>query len=34
VAQGGEVVAGQNPGGGAVFTVYLPHTPHSDVPSE
>jgi two-component system sensor histidine kinase KdpD len=34
VAQGGEVVAGQNPGGGAVFTVYLPHTPHSEVPSE
>ncbi|MGH7958769.1 MAG: sensor histidine kinase, partial [Opitutaceae bacterium] len=24
VAQGGEVVAGENPGGGAVFTVYLP----------
>jgi two-component system sensor histidine kinase KdpD len=34
VAQGGDVVAGQNPGGGAVFTVYLPHTPHGEVPSE
>lgn len=33
-AQGGDVVAGQNPGGGAVFTVYLPHTPHGDVPPE
>jgi two-component system sensor histidine kinase KdpD len=34
VAQGGEVVAGENPGGGAVFTVYLPHQPHGDVPLE
>ena len=34
VAQGGEVVAGENPGGGAVFTVYLPFAPHSDVPAE
>ncbi|PTX92283.1 sensor histidine kinase KdpD [Opitutus sp. ER46] len=25
VAQGGEVSAGDNPGGGAVFTIYLPH---------
>jgi two-component system sensor histidine kinase KdpD len=25
-AQGGEVVAGENPGGGALITVYLPHT--------
>jgi two-component system sensor histidine kinase KdpD len=33
-AQGGEVVAGPNPGGGAVFTVYLPHTPPGDVPIE
>ena len=33
-AQGGEVVAGENPGGGAVFTVYLPFTPHGNVPSE
>ena len=31
-AQGGEIVAGENPGGGAVFTVYLPHTPHGSVP--
>jgi two-component system, OmpR family, sensor histidine kinase KdpD len=34
VAQGGEVVAGENPGGGAVFTVYLPHQAHSEVPVE
>ncbi|HZZ58712.1 MAG TPA: ATP-binding protein, partial [Opitutaceae bacterium] len=34
VAQGGEVVAGENPGGGAVFTVYLPYTPHGAVPRE
>jgi two-component system sensor histidine kinase KdpD len=33
-AQGGEIVAGENPGGGAVFTVYLPYTPHGSVPSE
>lgn len=33
-AQGGEVVAGENPGGGAVFTVYLPFAPHSNVPTE
>jgi two-component system sensor histidine kinase KdpD len=33
-AQGGDIVAGENPGGGAVFTVYLPHTPHGAVPSE
>jgi two-component system sensor histidine kinase KdpD len=33
-AQGGEVVAGRNPGGGAVFTIYLPHTPHGAVPAE
>jgi two-component system sensor histidine kinase KdpD len=33
-AQGGEVVVGANPGGGAVFTVYLPHEPHGAVPNE
>ncbi|MDO8543246.1 MAG: sensor histidine kinase KdpD [Opitutaceae bacterium] len=33
-AQGGEVVAGENPGGGAVFTVYLPHAAHASVPNE
>jgi two-component system sensor histidine kinase KdpD len=33
-AQGGEVVAGENPGGGAVFTVYLPYEPHANVPNE
>lgn len=27
VAQGGEIVVGENPGGGAVFTIYLPHVP-------
>jgi two-component system sensor histidine kinase KdpD len=27
VAQGGEVIAGENPGGGAMITVYLPHPP-------
>lgn len=25
-AQGGDIVVGENPGGGAVFTIYLPHT--------
>jgi len=33
-AQGGEVVVGENPGGGAVFTIYLPHTPPGKVPAE
>lgn len=33
-AQGGEVVAGENPGGGAVLTVYLPYTSHGTVPTE
>jgi two-component system sensor histidine kinase KdpD len=33
-AQGGEVVAGENPGGGAVITVYLPFTTHGTVPAE
>jgi two-component system, OmpR family, sensor histidine kinase KdpD len=33
-AQGGDVVAGENPGGGAVLTVYLPFTPHGNVPAE
>jgi two-component system sensor histidine kinase KdpD len=32
-AQGGEVVVGENPGGGAVFTVYLPYAPHGEVPA-
>jgi two-component system sensor histidine kinase KdpD len=27
LAQGGEVAAGKNPGGGAIITVYLPHPP-------
>ena len=34
VAQGGDVVAGENPGGGAVFTVYLPFAAHEAVPNE
>jgi two-component system sensor histidine kinase KdpD len=34
VAQGGDVVAGENPGGGAMFTAYLPYEPHAGVPSE
>ncbi|MBC7366547.1 MAG: sensor histidine kinase KdpD [Undibacterium sp.] len=34
MAQGGEIVAGENPGGGAVFTVYLPYAPHGNVPTE
>jgi two-component system sensor histidine kinase KdpD len=33
-AQGGEVVAGENPGGGAVFTIYVPYAPHDNVPAE
>lgn len=33
-AQGGGVVAGENPGGGAVFTVYLPYAAHASVPTE
>jgi two-component system sensor histidine kinase KdpD len=34
VAQGGEIMVGANPGGGAVFTVYLPNKPPGAVPSE
>ncbi len=33
-AQGGDVMVGENPGGGSVFTVYLPYEPHGEVPSE
>lgn len=33
-AQGGEVVVGENPGGGSVFTVYLPYTPQPALPAE
>jgi two-component system sensor histidine kinase KdpD len=33
-AQGGELIADENPGGGARFTIYLPHTPVQNVPSE
>jgi two-component system, OmpR family, sensor histidine kinase KdpD len=33
-AQGGDVVAGENPGGGAVLTVYLPYAAHGNVPAE
>jgi two-component system sensor histidine kinase KdpD len=34
VAQGGVVVANENPGGGARFTIYLPYGPHGGVPNE
>ena len=34
VAQGGTVVAGDRPGGGACFTIYLPYGPHGNVPNE
>ena len=34
VAQGGEVVVGENPGGGAVITIYLPHRPAEAIPRE
>ncbi len=34
VAQGGEVVVGENPGGGAVITIYLPHRAAEDPPRE
>ena len=34
VAQGGSVVAGENPEGGACFTIYLPLGPHGSVPNE
>ena len=33
-AQGGEIVVGENPGGGAVFTITLPHSPHGEIPKE
>lgn len=33
-AQRGEVVVGANPGGGAVFTIYLPHTTPQSPPIE
>jgi two-component system sensor histidine kinase KdpD len=34
VVQGGNVEVGENPNGGAVFTVYLPHVTHGSVPDE
>jgi two-component system sensor histidine kinase KdpD len=33
-AQGGEIMVGENPGGGAVFTIYLPHTAPQSPPQE
>ena len=33
-AQSGEVVVGANPGGGAVFTIYLPHSAPQSPPAE
>ncbi|MBL9216179.1 MAG: sensor histidine kinase KdpD [Opitutaceae bacterium] len=34
LAQHGEVIVGENPGGGAVFTIYLPHPPPQIPPAE
>jgi two-component system, OmpR family, sensor histidine kinase KdpD len=34
VAQGGEVVLGDNPGGGAKITLYLPHAVAKNSPPE
>ncbi len=34
LAQGGEVVASDNPQGGATFTIWLPHTSHGSVPGD
>jgi two-component system sensor histidine kinase KdpD len=34
VAQGGDIVVGENPGGGAVFTIYLPHATPQTAPAE
>lgn len=34
LAQGGDVLVDENPGGGARFTVYLPYQPHESVPHE
>ncbi len=33
-AQGGSVMVGENPGGGAVFTIYLPHVTPQTPPAE
>jgi len=33
-AQSGEIVLGPNPGGGAVFTIYLPHVAPQTPPPE
>jgi len=34
VAQGGEIVVGENPGGGAAITIYLPNPPRQAPPPE
>jgi two-component system sensor histidine kinase KdpD len=34
VAQGGDIVVGENPGGGSVFTIYLPHKEPQAAPNE
>jgi len=34
VAQQGDIVVGENPGGGAVFTIYLPHSAPQNPPLE
>jgi two-component system sensor histidine kinase KdpD len=33
-AQGGDIAVGGNPGGGAVFTVYLPYEAGAEAPAE
>jgi len=33
-AQGGEIIAGENPGGGATFSIYLPHSAPQPDPQE
>jgi two-component system sensor histidine kinase KdpD len=33
-AQGGTVEAGENPGGGATFTIFLPQAPMADFPRD
>ena len=34
LAQGGDVIAGDNPAGGASFTVFLPFVPHGSIPND
>jgi two-component system sensor histidine kinase KdpD len=34
VAQGGDVACDENPGGGAIFSLYFPYHPHGTVPAD